>query len=263
LNLRKASKYAGVHLEAILGISWRFLCAFAKREHPLALFLDDLQWMDAATLDFIEHVTTHQEVRHLLVVGAYRDNEITPSHPLLRTLEAIRKAGTPVQEIVLEPIVLNDVAALISDALHCEAERVRPLAQLVQDKTGGNPFFAIQFFTTLAEEGLLAFDPFKRAWQWDMNRIRAESYTDNVVDLMSGKLRRVSGLAREPLKHLACLGNVAQLATHALSRGETEEAMHAALSEAIRAGLVLRLENASCKSFKVVYGPFFHGGNRG
>ena len=222
----------------------RFLCAFAKREHPLALFLDDLQWMDAATLDFIEHVTTHREVRHLLVVGAYRDNEITPSHPLLRTLEAIRTAGTPVQEIVLGPLVLNDVAALISDALHCEAERVKPLAQLVQDKTGGNPFFAIQFFTTLAEEGLLAFDPFERAWQWDMNRIRAKSYTDNVVDLMSGKLRRLSGLAQEPLKHLAGLGNVAEFATLALIRGETEGAMHAALSEAIRAGLVLRLENA-------------------
>jgi len=222
----------------------RFLCVFAQPEHPLALFLDDLQWLDAATLDLIERLVTDSEVRHLLLIGAYRDNEVSPSHPLLRTLEEIRKAGVRVREIVLAPLRLEDVGALVSDALHCVRDQERPLAQLVQEKTGGNPFFAIQFFTALAEEGLLIFDPVTRAWQWDMNRIRAKSYTENVVDLMSRKLRRLSAPAQEALKHLACLGNVAEAATLALVRGETEEAMHAALSEAIRAGLVLRLENA-------------------
>ena len=137
----------------------RFLGVFARKEHPLALFLDDLQWLDAATLDLLEHLVTHSEVRHLLLVGAYRDNEVGPSHPLLRTLEAIREADARVQEIVLAPLGLDDVGRLVADALHCEPERARPLAQLVQEKTGGNPFFAIQFFTALAEEGLLAFDP--------------------------------------------------------------------------------------------------------
>src|SRR6266849_6496197 len=222
----------------------RFLCVFAQPEHPLALFLDDLQWLDAATLDLIERLVTDSEVRHLLLIGAYRDNEVSPSHPLLRTLEEIRKAGVRVREIVLAPLRLEDVGALVSDALHCVRDQERPLAQLVQEKTGGNPFFAIQFFTALAEEGLLIFDPVTRAWQWDMNRIRAKSYTEKVVDLMSRKLRRLSAPAQEALKHLACLGNVAEAATLALVRGETEEAMHAALSEAIRAGLVLRLENA-------------------
>ena len=222
----------------------RFLCVFAQPEHPLALFLDDLQWLDAATLDLIERLVTDSEVRHLLLIGAYRDNEVSPSHQLLRTLEEIRKAGARVREIVLAPLRLEDVGALVSDALHCVRDQARPLAQLVQEKTGGNPFFAIQFFTALAEEGLLIFDPVTRAWQWDMNRIRAKSYTDNVVDLMSGKLRRLSAPTQEALKHLACLGNVAEAATLALVRGETEEAMHAALSEAIRAGFVLRLENA-------------------
>jgi predicted ATPase len=153
----------------------RFLGVFARNEHPLALFLDDLQWLDSATLDLLEHLVTHSEVRHLLLLGAYRDNEVSPSHPLLRTLEAIRKAGARVQEIVLAPLGLDDVGQLIADALRCEPERVRPLAQLVQEKTGGNPFFAIQFFTGLAEEGLLAFDPITRAWQWNMDRIRARS----------------------------------------------------------------------------------------
>jgi PAS domain S-box-containing protein len=222
----------------------RFLGAFATPERPLALFLDDLQWLDAATLDLLEHLLTHSEVRHLLLVGAYRDNEVSPSHPLLRTLEAIRKAGARVQEIVLAPLGLDDVGHLVADAMHCEPERVQPLAQLVQEKTGGNPFFAIQFFTALAEEGLLTFDPLARAWQWEMNRIRAKSYTDNVVELMAGKLKRLSSTTQEAVKQLACLGNVAPTANLALVHGTTEEAMHTALWEAVHAGLVFREDRA-------------------
>src|SRR4029077_7166900 len=166
--------------------------------------------------------------RHLLLVGAYRDNEVSPSHPLLRTLEAIRKAGARVQEIVLAPLGLDDVGQLVADALHCEPERARPLAELVQEKTEGNPFFAIQFLTALAEEGLLAFDPVAPAWTWDVARIRAKSYTDNVVDLMTGKLRRLSATAQKTLKLLACLGNVAEIATLAMVERETEGVTHAA-----------------------------------
>ena len=201
----------------------RFLGVFARKEHPLALFLDDLQWLDAATLDLLEHLVTHSEVRHLLLVGAYRDNEVGPAHPLLRTLEAIRAADARVHEIVLAPLELDDVGRLIADALHCEPERARPLAELVQEKTGGNPFFAIQFFIALADEGLLAFDPVASAWQWNIDRIRAKSYTDNVVDLMAGKLKRLSATTQEALKQLACLGNVAEIATLTLVHGETEE----------------------------------------
>ena len=222
----------------------RFLGVFARQEHPLALFLDDLQWLDTATLDLLEHLVTHSEVRHLMLVGAYRDNEVGPAHPLMRTLEAIRSAGARVQEIVLAPLGLDDVGRLVADALHCEPERARPLAQLVQEKTGGNPFFAIQFFTALAEEGLLAFDPVAPAWQWDIDRIRAKSYTDNVVDLMAGKLNRLPDETQEALKQLACLGNAAEIATLTMVHGETEAAMHAALWEAVRAGFIIRLESA-------------------
>jgi PAS domain S-box-containing protein len=222
----------------------RFLGVFARKEHPLALFLDDLQWLDAATLDLLEHLVTHPEVRHLLLVGAYRDNEVGPAHPLLRTLDAIRDADVRVREIMLAPLGLDDVGRLIADALHCEPERARSLAELVQEKTGGNPFFAIQFFTALSEEGQLAFDPVTRAWQWDMDRIRAKNYTDNVVDLMTGKLRRLSSTTQEALKQLACLGNIAPIATLALVHGTTEEAIHAALWEAVRADLVVHQDSA-------------------
>src|SRR6202047_3149728 len=224
----------------------RFLGVFARAEHPLVLFLDDLQWLDTATLELLKRLVTQPHVHHLLLVGAYRDNEVSPSHPLARTLEKIRGAGAPVEEIVLTPLSIEDIDQLVMDSLHCEPHRARPLAQLMHEKTSGNPFFATQFFTALAEEGLLSFDPVAAAWQWDINRIRAKSHTDNVVDLMAGKLKRVSAPTQEALKQLACLGNVAEIATLTLVHGETEEVMHAALWEAVRAGLVFH-QDSTCK----------------
>ena len=218
----------------------RFLGVFARKEHPLVLFLDDLQWLDSATLDLLEHLVTHSEVRHLLLVGAYRDNEVGPSHPLTRTLEAIRKTDAKVREIVLAPLALGDVGRLIADALHCEPERVRPLAQLVQERTGGNPFFAIQFLIALADEGLLAFDSVAAVWAWDIDRIHAKNYTDNVADLMVRKLQRLSIATQDALKHLACLGNLAEIDTLALIQSDTKEAMHGRLWEAVHAGLVVQ-----------------------
>ena len=222
----------------------RFVGAFARPEHALALFLDDLQWLDTATLELLEHLITEQEVNYLLLVGAYRDNEVSASHPLMRTLGVIRKAGTSMQEIVLAPLGLEDVGHLVADSLHCDPDSARPLAELVHEKTGGNPFFVIQFFTALAEEGLVVFDSRAGAWAWDLKRIRAKDYTDNVVDLMARKLNRLAQPTQEALGQLACLGNVAEIATLSLVHGESEEEIHAALWEAVRAGLVLRLDSA-------------------
>src|SRR5262249_53870906 len=126
----------------------RFLAVFARAEHPLALFLDDLQWLDAATLDLIRDLLTQSTMRHLLLIGAYRDNEVTPTHPLMHVLGAMRGAGAHIHEIVLAPLASGDVDHLIADSLRCDLERAIPLAQLVHAKTGGNPFFIIQFLTT-------------------------------------------------------------------------------------------------------------------
>ena len=219
----------------------RLLGVFARPEHPLALFLDDLQWLDAATLDLLEHLVTHSEVRHLMLIGAYRDNEVDPSHPLMRTLEMIRKAGGRVREIVLTPLMPDDIGQLIADSLHCEREVAQPLAQLVHEKTDGNPFFAIQFFMALAEEGLLTFDHGAAAWTWDLPRIRAKGFTDNVADLMAAKLSRLPDVTQEALGQLACLGNFAEIATMTLVHGESEQKVHEGLWEAVRAGLVFRL----------------------
>ncbi|CAB3806964.1 Adaptive-response sensory-kinase SasA [Pararobbsia alpina] len=222
----------------------RLLGVFARAEHPLLLFLDDLQWLDSGTLDLLEHLATQSELRHLLLVGAYRDNEVTPAHPLMRRLAAIRGAGGRVQEILLTPLSVVDLCRLIADALHCAPRRAAPLARLVHDKTGGNPFFAIQFLSTLWEEGLLAFDHGQRCWDWDIERIRAKGYTDNVVKLLLGKLARLPQETREALTRLACLGNSAQTATLSMVLGVPENEVHTALWDAVRSGLVLRSEHA-------------------
>ena len=222
----------------------RFLSVFARPEHPLALFLDDLQWLDTATLDLIEHLVPHPEVRHLLLVGAYRDNEVNPSHPLMRTLATIRGAGGRVQEILLAPLMPYDVEQLLADALHTEPGRAQPLADLVFEKTDGNPFFTIQFLSALAEEALLAFDPVTAGWTWDLPRIRAKGFTENVADLMAAKLSRLPHATQTALGSLACLGNVAETATLNLLHAGTVEATHVALWEAVRAGLILRSETA-------------------
>jgi predicted ATPase/signal transduction histidine kinase len=220
----------------------QFIGVFAQREHPLALFLDDLQWADSASLGLLEDLMTHPGTRHLLVVGAYRDNEVTPAHPLMLALDKVRREGARVADIVLGPLSREHLAALVSETLHGTREEVAPLSDLIHDKTGGNPFFAIQFLTSLHEEGLIEFDPEARVFRWDATKIRAKSFTDNVVDLMLGKLRRLPAATQEALQDMACLGTVVEVSILALAHGSTEAETHTHLWEAVRAGLVLRLE---------------------
>ena len=218
----------------------RFIGVFARPEHPLALFLDDLQWLDAATLDLLEDLLTRPDVQHLMLIGAYRDNEVSSTHPLMRRLEAIRQAGAKVQEILLAPLTSEDLARLIADSIHSEPERLTPLAQLVHDKTAGNPFFVIQFISALAEEGLLTFDHGAARWSWDLERIHAKGYTDNVVDLMVGKLNRLPFETQKTLKEFACLGNSAESNTLSIVCGTSEKEVHSHLWEAVRLELVAR-----------------------
>jgi PAS domain S-box-containing protein len=222
----------------------RFISVFARPEHPLVLFLDDLQWLDTATLDLIEDLLTRPDVQHLMLIGAYRDNEVNSAHPLMRKLEAIRKTGAILQEIILAPLAREDLDRLIGDTLRCQPERATSLAQLVHEKTAGNPFFAIQFISALAEEGLLTFDHGDGRWSWDLNRIHAKGYTDNVVDLMVGKLNRLPVETQKALQQLACMGNSAELALLVIVYLDSKEVMHSNLWEAVRTGLIVRSEGA-------------------
>jgi PAS domain S-box-containing protein len=220
----------------------RFIGVFARPEHPLALFLDDLQWLDAATLDFLEDLSTQPDVHHLMLIGAYRDNEVDSTHPLWRRLEAIRLTGALVHEIVLAPLACEDLGQLIADSLHSEPERAIPLAQLVHEKTAGNPFFVIQFIYALVEEQLLAFNHNDARWFWDLNRIHAKGYTDNVVELMVGKLNRLPIQTQKAVQELACLGNSAEITTVSIVHGTSEDQVHSDLWEAIRLEFITRQE---------------------
>jgi PAS domain S-box-containing protein len=222
----------------------RFINVFARPEHPLALFLDDLQWLDAATLDLMEDLLTQPDVKHLLLIGAYRDNEVDPTHPLVRKLQAMRQAGALLQDIVLAPLTRDDLEQLIADSLRCELGHAGPLAELVHDKTSGNPFFAIQFLSALFEEGLLTFDHVEGRWSWDLNRIHAKRYTDNVVDLMVGKLARLVPETQNALKQLACLGNSAEFTMLRVVNQDSTEQVHAQLAEAVGAGFILRSKDS-------------------
>jgi PAS domain S-box-containing protein len=222
----------------------RFIGVFARQEHPLALFLDDLQWLDAATLDLLEDLLTRSELKHLMLIGAYRDNEVNATHPLTRKLEAIRSAGGRVKEITLGPLAREHLGQLIADTLYCESTRAAPLAQLVHEKTAGNPFFAIQFIHSLADERMLAFEHDAAQWSWDFDRIHAKSHTDNVVELMVGRLNRLPIETREALQHLACLGNVAEIALLSIAVESPEEQVHAPLWAALRLELVERLQGS-------------------
>jgi PAS domain S-box-containing protein len=222
----------------------RFIGVFARQEHPLALFLDDLQWLDAATLELLEDLLTRSRLQYLMLIGACRDNEVDAAHPLIRKLEAIKSAGGKVKEITLGPLAQEHLGQLLADALRCEPERSAPLVELVQEKTGGNPFFTIQFISSLAEEGMLTFDHDAACWSWDLDRIHAKGYTDNVVDLMITKLVRLPAQTQTALQQLACIGNLAEITTLSTVLETSKEQVHTDLWESVRQGLVEQLDGS-------------------
>ncbi|XYI04115.1 AAA family ATPase [Sorangium sp. So ce1128] len=217
----------------------RFVAAIAQREHPLVLFLDDLQWADAASLKLLEQLVTYTDAAHLLLVGSYRDNEVGPAHPLELTLADAKKRGAVVSDIVLAPLSAAHVGALVAEAVHASAEQVEPLARLVHEKTGGNPFFVLQFLIALHQEGLISLDAEAGAWRWDIAAIREKGFTDNVVELMAGKLLRLSVPTQDALKLAACLGNRLDLDTLAVVAKRPAAELREALEEAVREGLIL------------------------
>jgi PAS domain S-box-containing protein len=224
----------------------RLLGVFARAEHPLVLFLDDLQWLDPATLDLLEDLLTQPELGHLLLIGAYRNNAVDAAHPLRRTLAAIGQAGARLHHITLAPLARDDLEQMVSDALRCDPAHSAPLADLVHAKTAGNPFFVIQFLSALAEEDLLRFEHGAARWGWDLARIEAKGYTDNVVELLVGRLHRLPLATRIALQQLACLGNHGSLRMLALVLGTVEAQVRADLWEAVRQELVLLLDGG-CK----------------
>ncbi len=188
-----------------------FIQAFSSSAHPLVIFLDDLQWSDAATLKLIDLMMVEADTKHILLIGAYRDNEVDAAHPLSLALTNWEQEGATINQIVLNPLNTSHVNQLIADTLHQDLDSVKPLGQLVMQKTKGNPFFVNEFLRTLYRDALLKFDLDSCAWQWNINQIKQMNITNNVVELMIDRIQKLPSSSQEILCLAACVGAVFDL----------------------------------------------------
>ncbi len=225
-----------------------FVGTIASREHPLVIFLDDLQWADSATLSLLQPLLTSREITALFLIGAYRDNEVDAGHPLTRVFSELETAGTRLHRVMLGPLGLADLTLLIRDSLQGSLEAAEPLARLVLQKTGGNPFFVIQFLKALEQEGFLKFDPAQARWVYQVETIARAPLTDNVVDLMARKIQRLSERTQRALTLAACIGNRFDLNTLAVVSEQSPEVTAEDLRQAIDEGLVLLASEANPNS---------------
>ncbi|PCJ81845.1 MAG: serine/threonine-protein kinase PknK [Flavobacteriales bacterium] len=216
-----------------------FLKSIARADHPVVLFIDDLQWADTASLDLLKIIQTDPDILYFLLLGAYRDNEVSPSHPAMLTVKEIQEEDGIVQEISLPNLSLEDINQLTADALYSGLYTALPLAKLIYVKTHGNPFFVNQFLRTLYEEKLLVFDFQKHRWKWDIEEVKSLNVTDNVVDLMAKKIQKLPGQTQEALKLAACIGNRFDLSNLAIINEKSQKATAKQLWVALEEGLIM------------------------
>ncbi|MGH1394436.1 MAG: ATP-binding sensor histidine kinase [Trichormus sp.] len=217
----------------------KFVEVFTTKEHPLVMFLDDLQWADSASLKLIELLMSESSGGYLLLIGAYRDNEVSAAHPLMFSLAEIKKSQATINTINLTPLSHSSLNQLVADTLSCSTGIAQPLTELVYQKTQGNPFFSTQFLKALYEDGLIKFDADERNWQCNIVAIKELSLSDDVVQFMALQLQKLPETTQEILKFAACIGNQFDLVTLAIicEKSETETATF--LWKALQEGLIL------------------------
>ncbi|MEH1901917.1 MAG: AAA family ATPase [Nostoc sp.] len=225
-----------------------FINVFAQKEHPLTVFLDDMQWADSATLNLIQTIITGSSIQYICFILAYRDNEVDVLHPFSLMIKKVRQHGARTTEIILKPLNLAYVNQLIADTLHSSAEQVAPLAELIIQKTDGNPFFVNEFLKTLHQENLLNFHPpqsplSKGGWQWNLAKIEAQAITDNIVNLMIWRMQKLPRATQQVLKLASCIGNRFDLEVLAIVGEQSLEETANALVEAILRGLIISIES--------------------
>lgn len=222
----------------------QFVGVFTQPETPLILFLDDLQWSDLASLKLIQLLITAHEKQNLLVIGAYRDNEVSDSHPLSLTLEAIQRANAKVNTIAIKPLKLADINQLLADTLFRKVNDVEAFAELCFQKTQGNPFFLNQFLKSLYLDEYIVFDLSHQKFYWDLEKIQTTDITDNVVDLMIRKIKKLTHQSQEVIKLASCIGNQFNLETIAIIGEKSLSAVASDLWEPIQEGLIYPLNYA-------------------
>ncbi|AFY36419.1 ATP-binding sensor histidine kinase [Calothrix sp. PCC 7507] len=215
----------------------KFTQVFTSAEHPLVMFLDDLQWADSASLKLMQLLMA--DTGHLFIIGAYRDNEVNPAHPLMLTLSEIQKNQAVINTITLTPLSQSQINQLVADTLKSTENLALPLSQLVYQKTKGNPFFATQFLKALHEENLIQFNLELGCWQCDLSKINQQALTDDVVEFMALQLEKLPLATQNILKLAACIGNQFELATLAIVSEHSEVETAANLWKALQEGLIL------------------------
>ena len=227
----------------------KFVRVFTTQEHPLVIFLDDLQWADSASLNLLKLLMDESEAGYLLVLGAYRDNEVFPAHPLMLALDDIKKQGATLNILTLAPLGKMDITQLVADTLLCSTEIAAPLSELVYQKTQGNPFFTTQFLRGLHEDGCILFEVEAGYWQCDLTQVRQLALTDNVVEFMVGRLQKLPEATQGVLKLAACIGNQFDLATLAVVCEQSQEQVATDLWRSLQEGFVVP-ENETYKLFQ-------------
>ncbi|NET06815.1 MAG: AAA family ATPase [Symploca sp. SIO2B6] len=234
-----------------------FIHVFCHQDHPLTLFLDDLQWVDLATLQLLERILVEGQTESLLLLGAYRDNEVASDHPLVVTLAKLQQNNATISQIDLKPLSLDHISDLIGDTLQQIPEAVSNLTELVWQKTGGNPFFINGFLQALQDENLLRFHQQARSWQWDIAAIAARGFTDNVVELMVDKLQKLSESSQKLLSLAACLGAEFNLTTLTWLEEKSPPEIFESLKIALDRYFIIPLseldENLLIQSYKFVH----------
>ncbi len=215
----------------------KFVQVFTSQEHPLVIFLDDLQWADSASLNLLSLLM--QDSGYLLILGAYRDNEVSPVHPFILTVNELGKSGITVNTITLPPLKESDINRLVADTLYCELSTAQPLTKLVDQKTQGNPFFATQFLKALHDEKLITFNWEIQHWQCDIAQVNALAITDDVVEFMVLQLQKLPTETQDSLKLGACIGAQFDLNTLAIVSEKSPESVATALWKALQSGLVI------------------------
>ena len=217
----------------------KFVRVFTTKDSPLVIFLDDLQWADSASLNLLKVLASESDAGYLLVVGAYRDNEVFATHPLMLALDELKKQGAIINTLTLNPLREEDIACLVADTLLCSTKVAAPLSELIFQRTQGNPFFTTQFLQGLYEEGWITFDVETGYWQCDLARVRRLALTDDVVEFMVRRLRKLPEATQAVLKLAACVGNRFDLATLATACDRDWGAVAADLWTVLREGFVI------------------------
>ncbi|MFB2894787.1 AAA family ATPase [Aerosakkonemataceae cyanobacterium BLCC-F50] len=235
-----------------------FIRVICSSDRPLVIFLDDLQWVDSASLKLIELIITDGDMRSLFIIGAYRDNEVNSTHALMMMLETLKNEhGIVANQINLKPLELSAIAQLIADTLHANLDSITTLAELVLQKTGGNPFFVNEFLKTLYAEQLITFDTEHICWQWDINQINAKEITENVVELMIDKLKKLPESTQKILQLAACIGSDFDLNTLSIVCENSPTEIYYDLIAAVQFGLIVPIseldENLLIQDYKFLH----------